>query len=257
MPPQISLDALWDSATSQDRVFHSDDFTHQPEAARRYLEHAIAPGTQLASTVRLKMHGEIKLKKWIPFKAEQVICWNHGLIWSATAWMNGLPIIGSDRVIDGMGKMQWKLLGLFPVMTAQGSDITRSAIGRLQSESVCLPSVFCGDDVSWKATDLSHLNPDLYSNLHSSFVVQGDRAEIDLMIDQTGRLKTFKLPRWGNPGGRQHFDYVDFGGILEEERSFCGYTIPTQLRIGWYFGTERFETEGEFFRATIDDAIYR
>jgi hypothetical protein len=35
------------------------------------------------------MYGEIKLKKWIPFKAEQVICWEHGLIWSATAWMNG------------------------------------------------------------------------------------------------------------------------------------------------------------------------
>jgi hypothetical protein len=50
---------------------------------------------------------------------------------------------------------------------------------------------------------------------------------------------------------------VDFGGILEEEGTFCGYTIPTRLRIGWYFGSERFESEGEFFRATIDDAIYR
>ncbi|GBE74174.1 MAG: hypothetical protein ACK4YL_09535 [Microcystis sp.] len=51
--------------------------------------------------------------------------------------------------------------------------------------------------------------------------------------------------------------YVDFGGIIEEEGTFCGYTIPTRLRIGWYFGTERFESEGEFFRVTIDDAIYR
>lgn len=136
MTKQISLNTLWNSAISKDRVFNSDEFVHLPEAARRYLEHAIAPGTAIASAVRLQMHGEIKLKSWIPFKAEQVICWEHGLIWSATAWMNGLPIVGSDRIIDGVGAMQWKLLGIFPVMIASGSDITRSAVGRLQSESL-------------------------------------------------------------------------------------------------------------------------
>lgn len=253
MTKSTSLDALWDSATPTELVFSSDRLTHLPEAAKQYLEHAIAPGTKLASAVRLKMHGEIKLKKWIPFKAEQVICWEHGLIWSATAWMNSfLPIVGSDRVIDGVGAMKWKLLGLFPVMTASGEDITRSSIGRLESESLCLPSVFYRDDVSFTSTALSLLD----SNLHSSFVVQGDRAELDFTIDQTGRLKTFKLPRWGNPDGAE-FRYVDFGGTLEDDRTFCGYTIPTRLRIGWYFGSERFESEGEFFRATIDDAIYR
>ena len=253
MTKSISLDALWESATPTELVFNSDKLSHLPAAAKRYLEHAIEPGTKIASAVRLKMHGEIKLKKWIPFTAEQVICWEHGLIWTATAWMNGfLPIVGSDCIIDGIGGMQWKLLGLFPVMTASGTDLTRSAIGRLQAESVWLPSVFYGDDVSWTSTELS----DLDSNLHSSFVVQGDRAELDFTIDRSGRLKTTKLPRWGNPEGAE-FHYVDFGGILEQEATFCGYTIPTHLRAGWYFGSNRFESEGEFFRATIDDAIYR
>jgi hypothetical protein len=253
MTKSISLNELWDSATPTELVFNSDKLAHLPAAAKRYLEHAIAPGTKLASAVRLKMHGEIKLKKWIPFTAEQVICWEHGLIWSATAWMNSfLPIVGSDRIVDGIGAMQWKILGLFPVMTASGADIAQSAIGRLQSESLWLPSVLCGDDVSFISTELSPLD----SNLHSSFVVQRERAELDFNIDQTGRLQTFKLPRWGNPDGTE-FRYVDFGGILQEEGTFCGYTIPTRLRVGWYFGSERFESEGEFFRATIDDVIYR
>ncbi len=248
MTRSISLNALWDSATPSELVFSSDKLSHLPAAAKRYLEHAIAPGTKLASAVRLKMHGEIKLKKWIPFTAEQVICWEHGLIWSATAWMNGLPIVGSDCLMDGVGAMQWKLLGLFPVMTASGSDITRSAFGRLQAESTWLPSVFCGDEVSWKTMDSSHL--------HASFVVQDESAELDLTINRTGQLKTIQLSRWGNPEGDESH-YVDFGGIVEEESTFYGYTIPTRLRAGWYFGTERFESEGEFFRTTIDDAIYR
>jgi hypothetical protein len=249
MTKQISLDALGDSATSQDRIFHLDDYTHLPEAARRYLEHAISPGTAIASAVRLKMHGEIKLKHWIPFTAEQVVCWDHGFIWSATAWMNGfLPIIGSDHLIDGIGAMQWKLLGLFPVMTGTGADITRSAAGRFHTELMLLPSALCRGDVTWSSTEAAHL--------HASFMAQGEQAELDLTIDQAGRLKTAKLPRWGNPEGAEHH-YVDFGAIVEEEGTFCGYTIPTRLRVGWYFGTERFESEGEFFCATINDAIYR
>lgn len=248
---KISLDDLWKSAVSGGKTFQPELLNDLPPPARRYLEHAIAPGTQLASAVRLQMHGEIKLKNWLPFKAQQVICWERGLIWSATAWMNGLPIVGSDRLIDGSGAMQWKLLGLFPVMTASGSDITRSGIGRLQAESVWLPSVFCGDDVSWASTDLSDLD-----SIHSSYLVQGERSELDFTVDRTGRLKTVKLPRWGNPEGSE-FHYLDFGGMMEEEATFCGYTIPTQLRIGWHFGTDRFESEGEFFRCTIDHAVYR
>lgn len=84
MTQQISLDALWDSVIPEQRAFNPDDFSHLPVAARRYLECAIAPGSILASAVRLKMHGEIKLKTWSPFTAEQVVCWQRGFIWSAT-----------------------------------------------------------------------------------------------------------------------------------------------------------------------------
>lgn len=73
------------------------------------------------------MHGEIKLgKKWHPFKGEEVIDWSRGMIWRATTWMNGLPILGADRVVDGVGNMQWKILGLFPVMKASGFNAVKS-----------------------------------------------------------------------------------------------------------------------------------
>lgn len=64
------------------------------------------------------------------------------------------------------------------------------------------------------------------------------------------------MPRWGNPGGVE-FGYYNCGGIVEEEGTFQGYTVPTRMRVGWHFGTERFETEGEFFRVLIQDAVYR
>jgi hypothetical protein len=75
-------------------------------------------------------------------------------------------------------------------------------------------------------------------------------------VDEEGRLASVKMPRWGNPEGAE-FHAVDFGGVAEEERTFGGYTIPMRLRIGWYFGNSRFESEGELFRVTVDDATYR
>ncbi|MBE9126693.1 hypothetical protein IQ257_20290 [Coleofasciculus sp. LEGE 07092] len=248
MSTQVSLDELWKSAPSSEQVFQPDALTGLPDIAQRYLEHAIAPGTKLASAVRLRMHGEIKLKDWLPFRAEQVICWNRGMIWSATAWMNGLPIRGSDRLVDGEGAMQWKLLGLFPVMTATGSDITRSAVGRMQGECIWLPSVFCDRQVTWTVPDASHA--------HAHLTLLGETTELILTVNQEGRLESLKLKRWGNPEEAEHH-YVDFGGVLERDSTFSGYTIPTRLRGGWYLGTDRFESEGEFFRATIEDAIYR
>ena len=102
-PADISLDELWESAPISERIFNPAALTHLPDAARLYLEHAIAPDAKLASAARLWMHGEIKLgQKWHHFTGEEVICWHRGMIWRATTWMQGLPIWGSDKVVDGI-----------------------------------------------------------------------------------------------------------------------------------------------------------
>ena len=248
MAKDLSLDDLWNSALTSDSTFRPVQISGLPEAARRYLEHAIAPGTRLASSVRLRMHGEIKLKGWLPFTAEQVIRQGRDMIWRATVGRNMSTIRGFDRFVDGEGAMRWKLFGLFPVMSASGSDISRSAAGRVKAESVWLPSILCGDDVSWTAHDSCH--PDAHFN------VRTDTQPLALSIDDKGGLKSIKLQRWGNPEGGEFHD-ANFGGVVEEEGVFGGYTIPSRVRIGWYFGTDRFAQDGEFFRATVDEAIYR
>jgi len=248
MAGDLSLNELWESAPRGERAFQADDVSQLTEPAQRYLKHAIATDTVLARSVRLRMHGEIKLQRWLPFKAEQVIVWGRGFIWSATVRMYGMPIRGSDRLVDGEGAMQWKLLGFVPVMTASGPDITRSAAGRVAGESMWFPSVLCDEDVSWTAPDSSHLR--------AKFTAHGEKTEFEIAVGERGGVESIKYPRWGNPGDSE-FRYVDSGALVEEESTFDGYTIPSRLRVGWYFGTDRFESEGEFFRATIDDAEYQ
>lgn len=246
---EVSLNDLWESASIDNNAFYPELLTDLPDLAHRYLENAIAPGTNLASAVRFWMHGEIKLnKKWHPFKGEEVICWNRGMIWQAKTWMQGLPIWGADSIVDGVGESQWKILGVFPVVQASGADITRSSVGRVQVESMLLPSVLCNPDIAW-----TELNA---SQVQANFTAFGEPVKLTLTVNEQGMLERGELERWGNPEG-EAFHYVDFGGIVEDSGTFGGYTIPTRLRVGWYFGSDRFESEGEFFRCTIDKAIYR
>ena len=195
------------------------------------------------------MHGEIKLKReWLPFTAEQVIRQGRGFLWNATVAQGKIPIRGSDRLIDGVGEMHWRLWGLLSVMNATGASVTRSAIGRLQAESVWLPSSLCAPDVVWSDTGCSCAVARL--------ATLGERADLALTLDESGRVRGASLPRWGNPNGSA-FRYVPFGGVFEEEQTFDGVTIPTRVRVGWHVGTDRFETEGEFFRATLDTVHFR
>jgi uncharacterized protein DUF6544 len=243
-----SLDDLWASAPASARVWLPSNVSHLPDPARRYLTHAMAPGTPLASAVRLRMHGEIKLKGWLPFTAEQVIRSDGEMLWQATVRQKGIPIRGFDRLVGGEGAMRWKLLGIVPVMTASGPDITRSTVGRLLAELVWLPSALCAGDVAWTASDALHPT--------AAMTLLGHAAQLEMTVGETGRLETIKTSRWGNPEGGE-FRSVDFGAVAEEEATFDGYTIPIRLRVGWHFVNGRFESDGEFFRGIIDDATFR
>lgn len=243
------LEMLWSSAAPGD-PFRVEDVAGLPEAARRYFTHAIAAGTPRAQAVRLKMHGTIRLRdSWDPFEAEQVLRVHRGFVWRATIRMKGLPVKGSDRWVDGEGRVRWKLLGVIPVANESGPEIARSAAGRASIEGVWLPSALLEASLSWEAADEHHA---------AARVRLGDEiSRVELEVDDEGRLESAQMLRWGTPDGvgtepRQE----PFGCVVEREDTFDGYTIPSELRVGWHFGSPRFE-EGEFFRGVIDEARFR
>lgn len=250
-PDAPSLEALW-AADSEGprRRFDPARTDGLPPAARRWLGHAIEPGAPLYEAIRLRMRGEIKLGRWRPFEAEQVIRWGRGMVWRAKAKLGPLAIKGQDAIVDGVGQMRWRVAGIIPVMSADGPDVTRSAAGRLELESTLLPSVLLHDDVRWVASDDERI---ARAHVH---VPGGDEGLLTLVVDEAGRLASASLPRWGNPEGGEHHE-VPFGVQLDGELRAGGYAISSRIRAGWWFGTPRFESEGEFFRAEILDFTLR
>jgi hypothetical protein len=222
--------------------FTSAELDGLPEPARRHLAQAIAEGTPLATSARLRMRGHIKLGRWLPFRARQILDPHNGFIWAArTAGV----ITGSDRYLDGASGQDWKLAGLITVMHADGPDVSRSAAGRAGAEAIWVPTALLPRfGVRWTAA-----GPD---QVTASYHIGEVPVEARYRIDADGRLLTFSFDRWGDPDNSGTWDWHPFGGEITGWRSFDGVTIPSAGRAGWFFGTDRWPS-GEFFRYQITD----
>jgi hypothetical protein len=216
-----------------------------PEPARRWLVHAIAPGTPLWRSVELSMRGRIRLGSWRRFTARQVVNPPAGYLWAATARVFGLPVTGYDRMSGGTAEMRWRLLRWFPVMSTAGPKVARSAAGRLASETVMLPTAFRG------ATWGDGRRPD---TAVASWHIGGERQDLEMHVGPDGQLLDLVVQRWGQPPGAPYGHYP-FGVTVHSERTFGGVTIPDRLSAGWWCGTP--QRRDEFFRARITDATFR
>lgn len=233
-------------ATADPAVFDPDMLADLPEPARRWLAHAIVPGTPLWETVELSMRGHIKIGQWRPFTATQVIAPPDGFIWAATARIAGVPLSGFDRLTYDTGEMRWRLLGLIPVVTARGADITRSSLGRLAAEIALIPTAF--GHATWAPGE----RPDTAA---ATWRFGEETETAQLSVGEDGRLTGVAVDRWGNPDGTP-FGRYPFGVSVEAESAFSGVTIPTRFTAGWWWGTDR-QPHGEFLRAHITNAVFR
>ncbi|MBJ8337349.1 hypothetical protein JGU71_00490 [Antrihabitans sp. YC3-6] len=237
--------ADWQVRLSGDAVaeaFSDTELEGLPDPVRRYFHAAIATGTLLGTCVTLRMRGDIKVGGWLPFRARQVIDPSRGFVWMARA--AGI-ISGSDEYLDGVGGMDWKLGGLFTVVHSEGDDVSKSAAGRGGAEGIWLPTAMLPRfGVTWSAIDDNHIV--------ASRILGSTPIDLELTIDDAGRMTSLVFDRWGDPDQTGSWDWHRFGGEITGHRTFGGLTIPSAGRMGWHFGTSRWDA-GEFFRYEITE----
>ena len=210
------------------------------EPVRRHLTQAIAPGMPLHTSARLAMRGRIKVGRWLPFRARQVLSPGHGFVWTARA---AGVIAGTDRYLDGAGAMRWRLAGLVPVATGEGPDVSRSAAGRAGAEGIWLPTALLPRfGTRWTAAADDRIT--------AALTVGETPVELELHLDEGGRIVSLAFDRWGDPGGTGSFGWHRFGGPITGYARFGGLAIPAAGRLGWHWGGDGW-AEGEFFRYRI------
>jgi hypothetical protein len=221
-------------------VFASEEIEHLPEPVQRYFTAAIKPGTPLARAARLEMRGQIKLGRWMPFRARETLAPHSGFVWRAS--IAGL-IFGHDRYADNQGVLDFRLARLVRVAHAEGPDTSRAAAERAGGEALWLPCALLPRfGVAWSA----HSDVDLSAR----FAVEGHPIEIRWVIDDAGLVTSLVFDRWYQPEAGGPWKTAPFGGTVTESANLGGLTVPTKGDFGWYYGTDRWP-EGEFFRFRI------
>jgi hypothetical protein len=245
------VDRIWRSLPgipTGDR-FTKDMVAELPPPVQRYFLHSIAPGTSLASSVCLEMSGSFRMvqdQPWIPMRAKQITSVLKGFVWKAVIDNGWFKFMGADYYANKCGGMCFSLWGLIPLVNARSSDITRSSIGRFAGEFFWLPSALLPQrNVNWKAID--------ERTIQANFKIDGERIILTLIIDVDGKLLKLFFPRWGQHISDGSYSYIPFVGEFTEERTFSGFTIPSQIVAGWWFGTDNYS---EFFRAKIEQAEF-
>ncbi|MFF4161240.1 DUF6544 family protein [Streptomyces sp. NPDC001678] len=218
-----------------------------PAPVRRWLGRAVAPGAALLESAELTMHGRIRVGAWRRFSARQVIAPPRGFVWSARTRMAGFPVTGYDRYGGGTGESRWRLLGVVPVVSGSGPDVTRSAAGRLACEIPLVPAAALGPSVTWEPGDERHAV--------ARVRVDGEVFPVTFTVSLSGVLESVCLARWGDPdhhGYRAHA----FGAAFEGEVRCGAFTLPRTVRAGWWYGSGRWR-EGEFIHFIVEAAVHR
>lgn len=239
--------AAWEELTTPSgppQAFDPATIVDLPDPARRLLERSIRPGSGLNPTVILRMVGEIKLKRWMPFRARQVIRVGEGFVWEATVGRPPVVFAGGDTLCRGQGCLDFRLWGVVPVARSAGSDVDRSAEGRLAAEMVAwAPQALAPQmGATWNGIDETQATV--------SLPIGHRRVDVTVAIDEVGRLNEITMERWGNPGSKV-YELHRFGAAVAATGDVGGVTIASSGTVGWWWGTER-QAHGEFFRYRLE-----
>jgi hypothetical protein len=214
--------------------------TTLPAPVLRYLRHALGDEGPVPSGVRVTMAGRIKVGRWLAFDAEQEFC-GHDYEWRARAGFGQLKALRVvDRYAAGSGSTEGRLFGRLRFMHADDENTARASAGRAGAESVWVPGTLLpGPGVSWRAESDELIVADVF--------VAPEQVELRLRIDGAGAVRSMSIMRWGDVG-QDGFGYIPFGGEVRAERRFGSLVIPSELTVGWWYGTPSYDP---FFEATL------
>jgi hypothetical protein len=240
------------AAESDETVFSEKMAKDLPPAAKRYLLHAILPGTPLAERVKMKMSGTRRREEapgWIPFEAEEILEGGQGLVWKARlktgedSWLDG-----AEYYFRGKGQIALFRHRFIPSVLESSLVVDRSMAGRVLIESIWLPPVFLPQRVArWENMDKLRAKVTLSIDDLSSTII--------MTVEEDGRLREVVIPRYhqGEGGKIEKAEWRPFGITVEEEKTIEGYRIPTKIRAGWWYGSSRYT---EVLRAEIKEATF-
>lgn len=210
--------------------FH--DIGDLPQVVQRYLRKVLKEGQAVVNGAHIQHSGSFRMtlesEHWWPFISDQVITTEPpGFDWHARIKLApGLDVHVHDAYIAGLGILDARLMGLFPVARQQDSnELAAGELMRFLAEAVWYPTALLpSQGVQWRAIDA-----------RSALAMLNDgHASVTLCFrfDEDGLISSVHARARGcSVGGR--VVPTPWQGRFRDYRVFNGMLLPSEGDVGW------------------------
>jgi hypothetical protein len=225
-------------------TIQEEDIKDLPFAVQNWLRKSNVIGKQEIRTVRIKQEGRMRIKKdgpWMPSRAEQYFTVSKpGFVWIADVKMAPfVQLSGLDTYNDGKGKMDIKLLSIFPVVNSDGPEINSGTMMRYLAEIMWFPSAALSPYIKWEEVDKN--------TVKATMEYKGIMVSGKFYFNENGDILRFSGKRYRDVNGK--YILSDWGGENKEFKEFSGIRIPSKSVVIWYEEEDNFE----WFECEIKD----
>lgn len=206
-----------------------------PPILQSYLEKVIL---QMPSGghVHFTQVGDFRLKpedKMSKFKSDQFVSVTSPMFsWVADIKMNGLPVIVCDRLIDGRGELQVRLLSSIPLAEGSGEIFLRGELLRYLAELPWYPmAILNQQDIVWDQTEDKKVTGSISMNSVS--------ATVEYTFSEENLIQSIFVPDREKSDGKT-VDLKPWIGEFAQYEEREGVLIPIQGQVSWLLDSGKF-----------------
>jgi hypothetical protein len=207
-----------------DGAFDAANIATLPAAARRYFEHAIAPGTPLYASADLRLGGTLRTAAESdpdPVTAELRLAPPFGFAWSAR--LANAKIDGTETYFQKVGAIRFVSGGFLPA-SQENADVARAGRARLTLEATLLPTTLLPiRGAEWEPIDDDRARVTLR--------IDDEPIVMTITVDAAGRLTRAEVSRPVVLDRAQGFVDRPFVMTPSEETTVHGLTVPAAYRL--------------------------
>ncbi|MCF7809028.1 MAG: hypothetical protein K9M49_03365 [Candidatus Marinimicrobia bacterium] len=218
-----------------------EDMRGLPQPVIRHLKQAGVVGTPRIQTVYLEQTGLFKIaqdKPYSPLAAWQTYELKEPtFLWKAK--MKIAPLVsvrGFDKLENGKGLLKMHLMGIIPLVSAEGEAVDQGDLMRYLSETIWFPQVFLEEMITWAPIDENRAKATLHAaNMDVSGIFE---------FDDAGKFARFEAERYFM--GKDSTRLEEWIVMVDEYGERGGLNIPTHGTVVWKL------EEGDFEYISID-----
>jgi hypothetical protein len=234
--------SLHNVPTKQGSMLPDTSIASLPAPVKKWITSSGAMNIKPIQFVRLKQKGELKTSqggKWMSFTADQYFnAVDPAFIWSADVqFMPMIHMYGRDKLIDGKGQMQIKLLSLIDVVKEGDNEKMNSGtMIRYLAETIWFPTTAISPLISWEEIDST--------SARAVMSHKGTTAGATFYFQTNGDVKRIEADRYygGGEDAKKEKWIVDVTGV----KVMNGVRIAYKNNVTWAL------KEGDFNWANME-----